>query len=929
MRQALASRTLVRGEGESTAAPPPSPEEIADKFPQFEILECLGRGGMGVVYKARQKSLNRLVAIKILAPERESELRFAERFAREAELLAKLNHPHIVTIHDFGEIGGLFYLVMEFVDGVNLRDLLRDGKLEPKQALAIVPPICEALQYAHAKGIVHRDIKPENLLLDREGRIKIADFGIAGLVGAGGENIGTPPYMAPEQRGNSTEVDSRADIYALGVVLYEMLTGERPGKDIIAPSRKFSIDVRLDELVLRALEKEPEKRYQTAGEFMTVVNAVTAACQQEPESPRRKKRRKKVIFRFPDPMPDRNVLLGIALALLMAGVAIMVLMEGFGVRARDFIDRTLDPETSAEGHYIRSILWLLCLVPIVALIGRLIKWLRRTGPGTRAGTEKPALDYGWRFLGLAALVLVFSNPWGAVGWQWLIAATALLLILELPGALKSKAEPPGTPDPQGMMRGDFHRIIKWVVLGAMLGLIGLVWFMTRSGDSDPASSHGAADKTSVMGRASAAAAETHAVAFGPMIEKTVNEMESGLGAEGLRFTSGELVSMPKENADNWLADTAVDLLIGVADKHFQLILHKGILWDMENADWENATPEILGKALEKGPGMMKPGKSENRWMAYEWTGGELPVSLAFGLASGVQGMLQVMGVSPGGTGLRIRYKLLPGATVETIRRSDFERARAHATEMAQRHFKDLEMTMDGDRFVMQRAMREYEVHNSSKTGEVSPETHKVKGPSADGFILVLEPIVEAPVSQALHVISQADSPQILDRPYWKGFIDFRIDPENHSGVALFFDFGAALPNAFKEEILRLLHPASPTEKANDAGSAEALARRMLEAEQLVKAANEYVDLVLAVAEARCSGLGEKHPSVLLTQKAMARFKANHPDLSKAVLEKAAAERLARFKEELARLQDNGMGPAHPTILEVKARIEALAAISQP
>jgi len=179
LRQALASRTVVNGDARSSA-PPPTPEEIADKFPQFEILECLGRGGMGVVYKARQKSLDRIVAIKILPPERVGEEKFSDRFAVEAATLAKLSHPNIVTVHDFGETGGLFFIVMEYVDGVNLRDLLRDGKLEPKQALAIVPPICEALQYAHDKGIVHRDIKPENLLLDRDGRIKIADFGIAG-----------------------------------------------------------------------------------------------------------------------------------------------------------------------------------------------------------------------------------------------------------------------------------------------------------------------------------------------------------------------------------------------------------------------------------------------------------------------------------------------------------------------------------------------------------------------------------------------------------------------------------------------------------------------------------------------------------------------------------------------------------------------------
>lgn len=294
MRQALASRTLDEAGSASSAPPPPwSPEEIADKFPGYEILECLGRGGMGVVYQARQKSLDRLVAIKILPPERVGEERFSERFAVEAATLAKLSHPNIVTVHDFGETGGLFYIVMEYVDGVNLRDLLREGKLEPQQALAIVPPVCDALQYAHDKGIVHRDIKPENLLLDKDGRIKIADFGIAKLIDpvavasdrrtspdesqrrsqtAATVMAGTQGYSAPEQFTGTA--DHRADIYALGVVLYEMLTGERPHKDLVAPSKKVLLDVRIDEMVLRALEKEPERRYQTAGEFRTVVETI-------------------------------------------------------------------------------------------------------------------------------------------------------------------------------------------------------------------------------------------------------------------------------------------------------------------------------------------------------------------------------------------------------------------------------------------------------------------------------------------------------------------------------------------------------------------------------------------------------------------------------------------------------------------------------
>ena len=271
MALSLESRTMPDGERPDLKVPL-SAEEMQERFPQFEILEFLGRGGMGVVYKARQIALDRMVAIKVLPGERQGDVDFARRFEREAKILAQMNHPNIVTIFDFGEADGLYYIVMEYVDGVNLRDLLQDGKMDPRQALAVVPPVCEALEYAHEKGVVHRDIKPENLLLDREGRVKIADFGIASLLGASAEKSGTPPYMAPEQEQGA--VDRRVDIYALGAVLYEMLTGERPGKPIEPPSKKILVDVRLDEVVLRALDKEPERRYKTAGEFRTVVQTI-------------------------------------------------------------------------------------------------------------------------------------------------------------------------------------------------------------------------------------------------------------------------------------------------------------------------------------------------------------------------------------------------------------------------------------------------------------------------------------------------------------------------------------------------------------------------------------------------------------------------------------------------------------------------------
>jgi len=275
-----------------------APEELAPFFPQLEILECLGRGGMGVVYKARQKTLNRFVALKLLAPERVGDAQFAERFAREAQALAALSHPNIVTIYDFGQAGGFYFLLMEFVDGLNLRQLLRMRKFTPEEALAIVPPLCDALQRAHDRGIVHRDIKPENLLLDVDGRVKVADFGIAKIMGvadpagkggraAAPQNttqtvVGTPNYSAPEQKTDPQRVDSRADIYSLGVVFYEMLTGELPGKRIEPPSSKVQIDVRLDEVVLRALQQKPELRFQQVSEVKTMVETII----QTPQPPR-------------------------------------------------------------------------------------------------------------------------------------------------------------------------------------------------------------------------------------------------------------------------------------------------------------------------------------------------------------------------------------------------------------------------------------------------------------------------------------------------------------------------------------------------------------------------------------------------------------------------------------------------------------------
>jgi len=276
------SPTQTGGDGYGRPAPP-APEQLRPLFPNLEILELVGRGGMGTVYKARQPKLDRLVALKILDTEVARGAAFSERFTREARTLAKVSHPNIVSIHDFGEVEGLHYFVMEFVDGANLREVMQEGRLSPEEALAVIPQICDALQFAHEEGVVHRDIKPENILLDRKGRLKIADFGLAKMLEPGrrgstltmtGQVMGTPAYMAPEQIEKPTLVDHRADIYSLGVVFYEMLTGELPLGRFQAPSKKVSIDVRLDDVVLRTLEKEPELRYQQVRDVKTDVESL-------------------------------------------------------------------------------------------------------------------------------------------------------------------------------------------------------------------------------------------------------------------------------------------------------------------------------------------------------------------------------------------------------------------------------------------------------------------------------------------------------------------------------------------------------------------------------------------------------------------------------------------------------------------------------
>lgn len=265
--------------------PENQPAALADVqalFPELTVENAIGRGGSGVVYRVRQTKLGRLAALKLLDPALAArDPTFAERLRREGQALAQLDHPGILRVHDFGDRAGRFYLLTEFIDGIDLRKLIAMGELAPEEAMRIVPPLCAALQYAHDRGVVHRDVKPENVLIDVDGNVKLADFGLARLLGDAGcgpqltrqsQVMGTPHYMAPEQY-STANVDHRADIFALGVVLYELLTGQLPAGDFAPPSQRPGVPRSLDAIVRRALAQDPARRYQRAEELGSDVRA--------------------------------------------------------------------------------------------------------------------------------------------------------------------------------------------------------------------------------------------------------------------------------------------------------------------------------------------------------------------------------------------------------------------------------------------------------------------------------------------------------------------------------------------------------------------------------------------------------------------------------------------------------------------------------
>ncbi len=655
--------------GSAPDLPSPTPEALAAYFSQLEIAELLGRGGMGAVYKARHKGLDRWVALKVLPAMAQRDPAFAERFTREARALAKLDHPNIVTVHDSGETNGLFYFIMEYVDGANLRQVLASGGVTPEQALAIVPQICDALQYAHKQGIVHRDIKPENILVDKSGHVKIADFGIAKIVGreaqdftltSMGDVVGTPAYMAPEQVEHPSEVDHRADIYSLGVVFYQMLTGELPLGRFAPPSRKVHIDVRLDEVVLRALEKEPDRRYQQAGEVKTEVETIAGTPGSAgTERPKAYPWNRPVNYR------SRATLFGLPLVHITQGT---------------------DPTTGRK-LVARGIIAIGDIAQGVIAIGGCAMGGIALGGAAFGVISVGGLALGlWAFAGLA---LGLIGAWGGLALAPIaMGGTAMGYFAKGGRAIGMHVWDSITKDPEAVrffQDSWSQKFLDWMPITSPI--FGFVIFAIAWGSIEWAKAREnrrtgkktrwwlgllqfasallilalfgvsiAISWTSVHQRQQPARSTTsvnheHSLSFGPAIEQTV-AMESAMDLD-----TGKLATPPKSvSGENdigkfvlglykWLEQQGMDVYISSGPDIGAVDMKVAIL---KNDAWETITVEQLFQALESA-------KKETFQPLNH--GKDSPVTYAFQTREGGIGILQILGFNAN-DGAKIRYKIV-------------------------------------------------------------------------------------------------------------------------------------------------------------------------------------------------------------------------------------------------------------------------------
>jgi len=367
---------------------PPSVAQLQQMLPQYDVTSFIARGGMGAVYKGQQKTLKRPVAIKVLPPDIEDgDMQFAERFKHEAQSMARLSHPNIVAVFDAGEMaGGLLYFVMEYIEGTDVAQLIAsEGALDPQRAVQIITAVCEALAFAHEEGIVHRDIKPSNVMIDKRGRVKVADFGLAKSVNLEatlltGTNLamGTPDFIAPEAMIPGMKIDQRADLYAVDVMLYQMLTGKIPRGRFQLPSGVVpQMDKGFDPIVDKAMQTDREQRYSTATEMKRDVEKVVQSFSSEgPANTKREELRKH------RGLKSMTTLLGIAAVAVIGAGAFFALKKP---AVQDDVRSLSSLPTKAE--------------PVVNTVGRKFpagQWVKVLTTAEELRAAAPTQDFQWR-----------------------------------------------------------------------------------------------------------------------------------------------------------------------------------------------------------------------------------------------------------------------------------------------------------------------------------------------------------------------------------------------------------------------------------------------------------------------------------------------------------------------------------------------------
>lgn len=279
----------AQDESSPSSFTPPEPGELSTLLPQYRVDLLIAAGGMGAVYRGEHRELERPVAIKILPPEFARDSDAITRFRTEAKAMARLTHPNIPSVFDFDVVQGTCYLVMEFVEGSNVHAMIHRNQLTPELTFRLLSQVCDALHFAHSRGVVHGDVKPANILVTPEGQAKLADFGLAHLAERPDtdelpECMGTLEYTAPEILESGGRRDHRSDIYSLGPVLYEMLTGSPPEGEFLLPAASLKLDPRVDTIIARCMEIDPAGRWKSAGEVRDLLNAILTSPQPPPGS---------------------------------------------------------------------------------------------------------------------------------------------------------------------------------------------------------------------------------------------------------------------------------------------------------------------------------------------------------------------------------------------------------------------------------------------------------------------------------------------------------------------------------------------------------------------------------------------------------------------------------------------------------------------